>query len=112
MLKICKILGMLVLSTASGFALGVSHYGKEVGNVQVSLSSNCVYFTLKDVSEADPVTPGNHWFAFKADAPGSDHLMSLLLMSHATGETLKVTTAGAEVCGYASVDTIRLEPRN
>jgi len=112
MRKINQIIGMLVLSTISSFALGVSHYGKKVANVQVSPSSGCVYFTLKGVSEADPVTPGNQWFTLAADAPGLDHVMSLLLMSYATGETLKVSTTGTKVCGYAGAGTIRLEAKN
>lgn len=112
MKKLLRVFSIAPLALMSNLAFGVAHYGKQVENVQVDPSNGCIYFTLKGVAEADPVKPGNQWFTLNGSAPGANHIMSLLLMSYATGETLKVSTTGTSVCGYAGASVIRLEAKN
>jgi len=104
-----KFVLILILATFVCNAYAVSWYGKQAKNIQFNAQNGCLYFMLENVSEADPVTPGNPWFTISPNSPGQNQIASLLMMANASGKTVKVVTTGSKVCGYAEVSTVRLE---
>lgn len=69
-------------------------------------------FTLKRVSEADPVKPNGEWFSMHPDNPSKDSILSILMLSHTTGALLKVSTTGNTQCGHAEFVTVRLQAKS
>lgn len=114
MMKKWAILMLFVSSpffSLSSYA-GVAHYGKTVGNIQVDSTSGCLYFTLNDVAEADPIKPSSEWFTVGPNSVGHQQTLSILMLAYASGATVKATTTGSLACGYAELDVLRLERKN
>jgi hypothetical protein len=73
-------------------------------------SANCVYFMLAGVTQADPVSQGNSWFAVPATQNGFSQIYAMLLSVKLVGGTVNVTTTGTlagGTCGnYAGIDHV------
>ena len=104
------LVGALALAAAVENALAyVDHLNAKVDKVQASLpDTNCFYFTLQGVTQADPVVPGQ-WFAIhKSQAHAADQY-AMLLAAKLSDAPVRITTSGAIVCGYAGVRYMILE---
>jgi len=76
-------------------------------------SRPCAFFTLDGVAEADPVSPGNPWFALPQSAAGYKEAYSLLLAAALSGKTVRVFTTGATIStcsGYVGVVNVIFPP--
>jgi hypothetical protein len=82
------------------------HYGKLVGQLFGPDYRDCFFFTLQGVGQADPVTPGNHWFAVPSSHLGFKELFSLIMSQRLAGQTVNVTTTGTVACGLAEVRSV------
>jgi hypothetical protein len=68
--------------------------------LETDATDDCVLFTLAGVPEANPVNPGQPWFAFSRGSPGGAAMLAPLLTARATGTPLgRVVTNGGAVCG-------------
>ena len=68
--------------------------------------SDCFYFTLDGVTEADPVVPGAIWFAIPRSQPGSKDAYAMLLAAKLSGQLLRIHTNGTVSCGYATASEV------
>jgi hypothetical protein len=123
---------LLVLLALASIVPAVTQAANEtrgqIGNLfPPSLTQPCVLFTLIGVAQADPVNPGNPWFAISSTHPGFDKLYALLLAAKPltvpaaynvqSPPTLIVQTTGNAVCGgfaevnytYWADSSVRLE---
>jgi hypothetical protein len=77
-----------------------------------SPSTNCLYFQLVGVSEADPIAPNNPWFGVPATQNGFNQIVAMLISIKLSAGTVQVTTTGALAggsCGnYAGVDSVAM----
>jgi hypothetical protein len=64
---------------------------------------NCIFFTLFDIVEADPVIPGSPWFAIPASQNGFLEMYNLLLRSKIDGLQIGVVTSGAPAAGCTAI---------
>jgi hypothetical protein len=102
------VLGFASLCTFSANAAAWST--KTVSGLQpFYVSSNCYYFSLEGVSEADPAVPGSPWFAVDRTAHlGAKDLYAAILAARLSGSPVTVYTTGGTACGYAAVSYIVL----
>lgn len=68
---------------------------------------NCIFFTLTNVSEADPAFPGNPWMAIPASQIGFQQMYELLLRVKLGGGAIGVVTSGAAAPGCTPLDSSR-----
>ena len=102
-LRVWKCLAVLTLVAVPSIALAVSWFGKNVGQLQSTfIGSDCFYFTLAGVTEADPVKPGSPWFAIQRSQFGSKDAYAMLLAAKLSGQTVYVSTNGSLTCGYVT----------
>jgi hypothetical protein len=109
--------------TKSSFALGISmcaliahpanaveHSSKLVSELQaVNPTTDCFFFRLEGVAQADPVKPNDPWFAMSRSHSGATATFALLLAARVSGLPLSlVATTGQLVCGYAQVASVLL----
>jgi hypothetical protein len=71
--------------------------------------SDCVYFTLEGVTQADPVKPGDPTFAFPRNQFGAKDGYAMLLAAKLADRPVRVLTRGTLSCGYAAVAQIMIE---
>jgi hypothetical protein len=91
-------------------ANAVDHVQKRVLYLQsTSDTVDCFFFVLESVGQADPVKPGDQWFAFPRSQYGSKDAYAMLLAAKLTGATVTVHTNGQMACGYASAARIMME---
>jgi hypothetical protein len=83
---------------------------KPVGTLSSSYQpSDCIYFTLIGVSQADPAVSGP-WFSMPRSQHGAKEGYAMLLSSKLTGQPVSVSTGGASAtCGFASVYQIWMQ---
>ena len=105
-MKNIKIIFILVFSGTANAA--VIHDQKSVSTVQASTNTDCIYFQLEGVSQADPVVPNEPWFTVSAANPAKDSILSLALAAYASGSTVRVSTSGNTACGLSEIKYIRL----
>ena len=80
---------------------------KTVSQIQSTyVGSDCFYFTLDGVTEADPVLPGAMWFAIPRTQNGSKDAYAMLLAAKLSGQPLRVHTNGTLSCGYATASEV------
>jgi hypothetical protein len=80
---------------------------KNVSQIQSTYTgSDCFYFTLEGVTEADPVVPGAIWFAIPRTQNGSKDAYAMLLAAKLSGAPLRVHTNGTVSCGYATASEV------
>jgi hypothetical protein len=76
-------------------------------------TANCFYFMLAGVGEADPVAPGNAWFAVSSTQNGFTQLYAMVIAAKLAGNPVTVVTTGAlagGTCGtFAGVDHVALD---
>jgi hypothetical protein len=84
-----------------------THTDKKVEVIHGPDTRSCVFFKLKDVAEADSVTPDIPWFAVSKEHIAYDEIFSILLSARMTDAELTVYTTGETVCGHAEVITVR-----
>lgn len=67
----------------------------------------CIFFRLSGVAEADPVLPGQPWFAVPKTHGGYKEIVATLMIARSTQDPIyQVLTSGAVACGYAEVLSI------
>jgi len=89
-------------------SLATIHKDKEI--LKIDDSSACTLFRLRGVGEADPVAPGNTWFAIPHSSTVHDAIVSMLFRAKSTGKTLTVSTTGSLACSVAEVERVSLLP--
>jgi hypothetical protein len=106
----CRALAVLTLTLITPVPLLASvHVNKEVAIVHSPDARECVFFQLSGVNEADPVIPGNPWFAVAKSHTGYKEIFAALLIARTTGRTLvHVATNGTTACGHAAVASVAL----
>jgi hypothetical protein len=73
------------------------------------LTSDCFYFTLEGVTEADPAKPNNAWFAVLRTQNGAKEMYATFLAAKLSGSTLsQVNGSGTLVCGYSQATVVVL----
>ena len=101
------ISGLMSCVTLAAFA--ADHIAKVAVIQGLSITQDCVYFTLEGVATADPVAPNNPYFAVARSQYGSKDAYAMLLVAKTTGASVRATTTGATVCGgYAQVSQVML----
>lgn len=99
------LVAFLVLPSISYSA--IQWNSKSVGQLQsAAIGADCIYFTLIGVNEADPVMPGNPWFAMARTQYGAKDTYAMLLSAKLTGQLVSVVTTNTVVCGYAGVNLV------
>ena len=84
------------------------HFNKTISLLEVA-DSNCIFFQLSGVTEANPVKPNGAWFAIERNQGNAKEMYALLLSVRLSGNTLaRVLTTGTLACGEATVGTIDL----
>lgn len=86
-----------------------------VGPIQTPTpTANCAYFQLVGVAQADPVAPGNAWFAIPATQNGFAEIYATLVAAKISGATVTAATTGAladSSCGaFAGTLYVQLAP--
>jgi hypothetical protein len=72
-------------------------------------TANCFYFMLAGVGEADPVAPGNAWFAVPSTQIGFAQLYAIVIAAKLAGNPVSVATAGGTCGTFAGVDHVTLD---
>lgn len=86
----------------SGPSQAAFYSGKQVGEVHVD-NRPCIFFQLKGVGEADPVTPAIPWFALPTGDANYQTYVSLILSAKISGQPVFVSTDGTTSCGHATI---------
>lgn len=86
-----------------------------VGLIQTpTATANCAYFMLVGVAQADPIAPGNAWFAIPATQNGFAEVYATLVAAKLSGATVTAATTGAladSSCGtFAGTLYVQLAP--
>lgn len=90
--------GMVISSAAN--ATVTSFASKTITLVEADDTDDCVYFQLDGVTEANPVHPGQPWFAVSLSSLGGKNLVTFLLSARLSGTPLsRVVADGSLVCG-------------
>ena len=100
----------MILSLLTSGAAATTHANKQVDVLQSFYDrSDCIYFKLVDVPEADPIRPGSPWFAVERSQSGAKDLFASLLAAKLAGKTVKVVTRGEVRCDYATPSSVVVE---
>lgn len=105
------VLGVLVslLATSSAPVYAIDHVNKKVLSLQsTSDAVDCFFFRLVGVDEADPIKPGDKWFAFPRSQYGAKDAYAMLLAAKLADAVVTVHTSGQMACGYAGVARIMM----
>jgi hypothetical protein len=107
-----RIVLYAVLLIATTSAQAAQDWTAAVEYIQsTSILQDCLYFTLTGVTEADPATPSNPYFAIPRSQYGAKDAYAMLLTARAAGARIRVTTTGNTVCGgYAQISQMILVP--
>lgn len=101
---------ILVLLHTAGAAYATDHVNATVGQLESTLqSTNCFYFTLIGVTEADPLVPGSPWFAMLGTNDSGKSAYATLLAAKVSGGKVRITSSGQLVCGFSGVTYVVLE---
>jgi len=101
---------LAALAAAPTLGLAVNWLNRSVGQLQSTYDgADCIYFTLEGVAEADPVKPGDAWFAIPRTQYGAKDAYAMLLAAKLTGKTVFVSTRGTLSCGYAAVSQVLMQ---
>jgi len=112
-------LAILVLAPyliESSNSMAADYYAKGIVAIETpSQAHNCLYFMLRDVTQADPVVPNNPWFAVPATQNGYKEMYAMLLTAWVTGKSVSARTTGTVAggeCGNYSLtsETYIYEP--
>lgn len=86
----------------------VEHPNKLVTELHSPDTRACAFFRLDGVSEADPVKPGNPWFAVPTNHRGYDVIVDNLRVAIVHDKRVYVSTTGTLECGHAALLKVRL----
>ena len=103
-----KQLAILLFLLLPSISQAQNHISKTIAIIHSPDHRACAFFTLEGVTEADPVKPGNEWFAVPISHNGYDTIISMLLTAYSTGKPISVATTGALSCSHAGVSHIKL----
>lgn len=107
-LRLISVIATCLCFSAPSFA--ITHSNKSVSQLQSTwASADCIFFTLDGVSEADPVKPGNTWFAIDRTQFGAKDAYAMLLSAKISGTSVTVRTSGTLACGWASVESVIMQ---
>jgi hypothetical protein len=68
-----------------------------------------MYFTLGGVTDADPALGiSSPWFAMVRGSDDAKAVYATLLAAKSTGASVRITTSGSTVCGYAQVGSVSI----
>ena len=102
-----KSIALIILLASPSVVLAVNWYNKSMGQLQSMYDgADCIYFTLGGVSEADPVKPGDPWFAIPRSQYGAKDAYAMLLSAKLSGQVVNVATRGTLSCGYATAGSV------
>lgn len=109
--KTIRAAALAAVAAAPALAPAVNWTDRTVGQLQSTYDgADCIYFTLEGVAEADPVKPGDHWFAIPRTQYGAKDAYAMLLAAKLTGKTVFVSTRGTlSSCGYAAVSQVLMQ---
>jgi len=108
--KTMRAAALAAVAAAPTLAPAVNWTDRTVGQLQSTYDgADCIYFTLEGVAEADPVKPGDHWFAIPRTQYGAKDAYAMLLAAKLTGKTVFVSTRGTLSCGYAAVSQVIMQ---
>jgi hypothetical protein len=71
-------------------------------------TSDCLYFTLQGVPQADPGVPNQPWFAVPRTHQGFKEIAMIVAMAKASERSITVRTGTTFACGFISVDYVYL----
>ena len=92
----------------AGAEAATEHYHKEVAVLELAYS-DCYFFKLGGVTEADSSVPNSPWFAIQKNQPNAKEMYAILMSLRLAGGTLaRVVTTDNVVCGHAQVGTLDL----
>ncbi|KOR33466.1 hypothetical protein TI05_00855 [Achromatium sp. WMS3] len=94
-------ISFLCLSTVT-YAGGQNHKGY-LSYLHGPDTRHCLFFTMKNVSQADPVVKNNPWFALSMQHFAYATISSFLLAAYLSNEQIVVATTGKMACGNAEV---------
>lgn len=101
---------ILAASLSPEATFAVNWAGKRVGQLQSTYDgADCIYFTLEGVTEADPIKPGDPFFAIPRSQYGAKDAYAMLLAAKISGQTVLVSTRGTLACGYAAVSQVIMQ---
>lgn len=108
---IIAFVGSAALAAAAGNAFAyVDRFNAKIDKLQATLpDTNCFYFTLQGITEADPVVPGGQWFAIHKSQAHAQDQYAMLLAAKLSDAPVRITTSGTVACGYAAVRYVILE---
>jgi hypothetical protein len=66
----------------------------------------CAFFQLQGVPQADPVAPGQPWFAIPMTNVGYHEQFALVLTAAFNNRPIVVATTGQADCGFAQVSSL------
>ena len=95
------LIGALLASAPP--SLAVNYSSVQVTNVFPPDGRGCFFFTLAGVAEADPIVPGNPWFAVPIGYQGYKELVSMMYMARSASIPITVVTSGTTACGLATI---------
>lgn len=86
------------------------HAADSNGRVALTIPPNggadCFYFSLYGVAQADPVLPGNSFFAMSKTDPAYQETFALVMTAAANGRYVYASTTGTVVCGKAKLAVV------
>jgi hypothetical protein len=114
-MRISAIAGGLLWGLTAPLVLGAIHAGKTVSVIQSPTpSGDCLYFSLVGVPQADPISPGNPWFALPHSHTGFKEAVAILMAAKLSQQTITVETTGTAAggtCGaYPLVYYVLMDP--
>lgn len=86
-----------------------SHRDGQLIGVTQTDARPCTFFMLQGVTEADPTTPGQPWFAIPASNPNYQVMVSVLLAAKTAHAPISVYTDGTISCGYATASMLGMD---
>jgi hypothetical protein len=94
-----------------GSPVGAATHDATVAMLQaMNTSTDCFFFILTGVTQADPVKPNDPWFAIPRTQNGAKDAYAMLLSAKVAGSVVQVQTTGQLACGYAAVGYVALPP--
>ena len=87
------LIGVALLSLSFN-TIAVTYSSYTINWVRPGADRPCTLFQLNGVSQADPVSPGNPWFAIPNTAPEYKEMIAALLLAKAADRPVIVITTG------------------
>jgi hypothetical protein len=104
--KLSNIFASLALLHYTSGALAQTPVGPSpiAALISPGATSQCALFKLLGVAQADPVVPGQPWFALPMSNVGFHEQFAVLLTAAFNNHAIFLQTTGQATCGFAQVD--------